>query len=123
MSGIIPLATVDDSRRALKVNVAQLNTRLPGPDRISSSDRRQFLVLALHPNAPLDIRQILLTYPQEYQALRVQGTGSVREEACNRCKRMGEGLKFLFPTCRSLSNLAHDSEKVRPDFADKALLS
>ena len=72
---------------------------------LSTADRRQFLFLALYPNTPLDIRLISLIYPQECQALRVQGTGSVREEACNRCKRIGEGLKFLFPTCRSLSNL------------------
>ena len=105
MSSVVPIAVIDESNRRLKVKVAQLNARLPGPDRILST-RRETFFLALHPRAPLDINQLRTRYPQECQALRIQGTATVRDEACDRCKRMGESLKFLFPTCRSLSNLA-----------------
>ena len=107
MSTVTPVAVIDESSRRLRVNIAQLNSRLPGLDRITSS-RCGFMLLALHRKVPLDISRIHLTYGQECHAMRIQGTANIREgsEACDRCRRTGEDLKFLFSTCMSLSNMA-----------------
>ena len=101
-----PFAQIDVSRRILIINVTVLNSRLPRSDRVSATDRRHTFQLALHQRAPLNINEIRLLHHQELQALRIQGTGTTRQSACDRCQNVGDKIKLLFRFCRSIGSIA-----------------